>query len=425
MAALPNSNISTSLVANTLQTSSHDVGYLCSNQHGRTNKWSKHKPVIWNRTNVDSTPYEWYKAQDGRCGFKQIQWCSVQQVLQHYISNVPACWDYNPPTGGASAPYRLGDFRQYDKDAPQFIQSTVRKDDEYTVNRAWGTGTLTFTFDLYDTGTNVTLSDFDAMNIGISNDMRITALIYKGNNLPNTGSTLPDSIQYGTDLSIDHPNITIDFNEVTSSTSACNVVFCLSWVTQNENYLPIPYDDNHYFSAHVNLTNQVTAARILFNRIGTATSTGSTISPLSEMRKYADTSWSSFEYLKSEERGTLTIELQLTYSEDVQDDYVLYDDQQLYVTIDYTTNTGGTSHGYLDNLRVRQINGSSVSYPYTFARGTTHTITLVTQGADVTFPSNLQDGAVRLRLYDARQEEEIQWALHDMTIYVDMSPYND
>lgn len=30
MAALPNSNISTSLVANTLQTSSHDVGTLCT-----------------------------------------------------------------------------------------------------------------------------------------------------------------------------------------------------------------------------------------------------------------------------------------------------------------------------------------------------------------------------------------------------------
>lgn len=425
MAALPSSNISTTLVANTLQVSSRNVGYLCSNQHGRINKWSKYKPVVWNRITTDGTPYEWYKAQDGRCGFKQIQWCSVQQVLQHYISNVPACWDYNPPTGGASAPYRLGDFRHYDKDAPQFIQSTVRKDDEYTVNRAWGTGTLTFTFDMYNTGTNIVPSDFDAMNIGISNDMKITALIYKGNSLPNTGSTLPDSIQYGTNLSIDHPNITIDFNEVTFSTSACNVVFCLSWVTQNENYLPIPYDDNHYFSAHVNLTNQVTAANIQFKRIGTATSTGSTISPLSEMRKYSDTSWSSFEYLKSEERGILTIELQLTYSEDVQDDYVLYSDQQLYVTVDYTTNTGGTNHSQLDNLRVRQINGSSVSYPYTFARGTTYTITLATQGADVTFPSNLRDGAVRLRLYDARQEEEIQWALHDMTIYVDMSPYND
>lgn len=425
MAALPSTNISISQVANTLQVSSGDLGYLCSNLHGRINKWSKYKPVVWNRITTDGTPYEWYKAQDGKCGFKAIQWCSVQQVLDHYLTNTPSCWEYQPPTGGMASPYRLGDFRMYDKDAPQFIESNVKKDDSYIVNRAWGDPTLTFTFNMYDTGTNVTIDDFSNANIGLSSDVKITAFIYSGMVLPSSGATLPDSIQYGTDLNSEHPSITVDFNEVSFSSSACNVVFCLSWVTQNENYLPIPYTDNHYYVAKVSLTNQVTAARILFNRIGTATSSGSTISPLSDMRKYADPSYSGFEYLKSEERGILTLELELLYPQGVQDDYVLYSDDQLYVTIDYTTIQGGSNHGYLDNLKVRNINGSSFSYPYTFSKDKTHTITLATQGADVTFPTNLQDGAVRMRLYDNRQQEDVQWALCDQTIYVDMSPYNN
>lgn len=37
--ALPNSNITTTMVANELGTSSRDVGYLCT--HEGINKWSK------------------------------------------------------------------------------------------------------------------------------------------------------------------------------------------------------------------------------------------------------------------------------------------------------------------------------------------------------------------------------------------------
>ena len=40
--ALPNSNISTTLVGNTLGSGSRDVGTLCS--HPNVNMWSKRKP---------------------------------------------------------------------------------------------------------------------------------------------------------------------------------------------------------------------------------------------------------------------------------------------------------------------------------------------------------------------------------------------
>lgn len=424
MAALASSNISTSLVADTLQTSTHDVGALCSHQN--INKWSKYKPVIWPYTNTESLPTNMkrHQAEDGKCGFKGIQWMSVQQILDHYLGRGLSCWEYARPTGGASAPYRLGDFRGYDHNAPMFLQSTFTKDDEIDINRAWGDATYTFNFNVFDTGTNITLSDFSNAHIGLDNSARITALIYAGNNLPSTGSTLPDSIQYGSDLSSGTASITIDFQQVTSSTSACNIVFCLSFVTQSTNYLPIPYDDNHYYCMKVNLTNQVTTARVLFDKIGFAQMNGTVVSPIADFRTYADPSYSGFKWFKAEERGVLTIDLEVTSDDNIVSEFVLSHNNDLLITIDYTDNLGQLQHGYLSNLLIRQINGTTPSFPHTFPAGTTQTIRLQTQGADVTFPTGMQDGVVRLRIYDNRAEESIQWALHDISIYVDMSPYN-
>lgn len=425
MAALPNSNISTSLVANTLQTSSHNVGALCS--HENINKWSKYKPLIWPYTNLSNLPVNMqrHQAADGKCGFKDIQWMDVQQILDHYLGEGLNCWEYARPTGGASAPYRLGDFRGYDHDAPMFLQSTIIKGDEIRINRAIGSATYTFNFNVYDTGTNITIDDFSNAHIGLDGNAKITALIYAGTNLPNTGSILPDSIQYGTTLNSDQVSITVDFREVTSSTSACNVVFCLSFVTQSENYLPIPYDDNHYYCMKVSLTNQVTDANVHFHQLGFAESNGTTVSPIADIRTYADPTYSGFRPFKVVERGVLTVDLQITSSDEIVDEYKLYRNNDLLVTIDYTDNLGQLQHSYLTNLLIRQINGTTPQFPHTFPAGSTQTVRLQTQGADVTFPAGMQDGVINLRLYDNRPDEDVQWALDSRNIYVDMSPYND
>lgn len=425
MAALANSNISTSLVANTLQTSTHNVGALCSHQN--INKWSKYKPVIWPYTNTENLPtnMQRYQAADGKCGFKDIQWMSVQQILNHYLGNGLDCWEYAKPTGGASAPYRLGDFRGYDHNAPMFLQSTFAKDDEIRINRAVGQPTYTFNFNYYDTGTNITLNDFSNAHIGLDSSAKITALIYAGTNLPNTGSTLPDSIQYGSSIGSDQVSITVDFNKITSSTMACNVVFCLSFVTQSENYIPIPYDDDHYYCMKVSLTNQATDANITFKQIGFAESNGTVVSPIADIRTYADPSYSGFKYFKAIERGVLTVDLQVTSADDITKEYTLSHNNDLLVTIDYTDNLGQPQHSYLSDLLIRQINGSTATFPYTFPAGSTRTVRLQTQGADVTFPTGMQDGAVRLRIYDNRPDEDVQWALHDITIYVDLQPFNN
>lgn len=45
--------ITTTAVANNLGVSSHAVGYLCSNNHGKTNPFAKYKPVRLDSLKVD------------------------------------------------------------------------------------------------------------------------------------------------------------------------------------------------------------------------------------------------------------------------------------------------------------------------------------------------------------------------------------
>lgn len=111
--------VTTTDVCNTLQVSAHKVGYLCSNQHGRTNPFSKHKPVILpvNSTTPGTrftdiygrawnTETDWFRGTSGSFGFS----VPTDANAQNPDTNA---WTYLPPTGGSSAPYRLGDFRGY------------------------------------------------------------------------------------------------------------------------------------------------------------------------------------------------------------------------------------------------------------------------------------------------------------------------
>lgn len=105
MAALPNSNISTSLVANTLQTSSHDVGTLCT--HSSINMWSKWKPINANVTTLTDTVLQQHDYG--------ILAPSSSSTIQDALGK---SWTYDRPKGGSTSPYRLGDFRKYDHGVP-------------------------------------------------------------------------------------------------------------------------------------------------------------------------------------------------------------------------------------------------------------------------------------------------------------------
>lgn len=90
--ALPNTNISTTLVGDLVGSLLRNVSGLCI--HANVNKWSKKKP-----TSMVGFPTEWYKASDNFYGLDPVN-----------------DWAYIKPSGGPSSPYRLGDFRGYEHD---------------------------------------------------------------------------------------------------------------------------------------------------------------------------------------------------------------------------------------------------------------------------------------------------------------------
>ncbi len=88
--ALPNSNISTTLVGQTLGTSSRDVGTLCT--HPSINEWSPYKPISSGAITLNEA------FREDVSGFL---------IIGRYLS-------YNKPTGGVNSLFRLGDFRGYE-----------------------------------------------------------------------------------------------------------------------------------------------------------------------------------------------------------------------------------------------------------------------------------------------------------------------
>ena len=109
--ALPNTGISTSLVRSTIGAATNDVGSLCT--HPNINKWSKWKPVSFNSVNGLTVA----NLQSANFGLQP------SASSTSYASVVSLKWGYNRPAGGASSPYRLGDFRNYNHTAMAICQA--------------------------------------------------------------------------------------------------------------------------------------------------------------------------------------------------------------------------------------------------------------------------------------------------------------
>lgn len=80
-----------------------DVGGLCANGHGKTNRWAKYKPVKKQNILRPLTDSE-RKAEN---------WGLEIPVGQLLLSMAGREWRYVPPAGGMSSPYRLADFNGY------------------------------------------------------------------------------------------------------------------------------------------------------------------------------------------------------------------------------------------------------------------------------------------------------------------------
>lgn len=160
MAAL-STPINTTKVANTIQSSSRNVGVLCT--ASTINKWSKHKPIRypkvdgllekeWRGTTADILQNIIYGLKVGTGG---MNWKDLHNTNYEYVGR---------PTGGANAPYRLGDFRGYDHDARPSLYGFPGNEEFYY----WDVeGSLSITIINDWNGTNTTginLSDLTDLN---------------------------------------------------------------------------------------------------------------------------------------------------------------------------------------------------------------------------------------------------------------------
>lgn len=116
--ALPTTGISTSLVGTTLGVSTRSVGNLCRSES--INMWSKMKPVRKSKVTPMIIPDDF---QSVNYGIGIPSYATVQALYNNMLSSSPQ-WIYERPNGGASQPFRIGDFRKYDHTAVKAVAGT-------------------------------------------------------------------------------------------------------------------------------------------------------------------------------------------------------------------------------------------------------------------------------------------------------------
>lgn len=149
---------------------SNDVGYLCSNNHGQTNMWSKFKPIHFADTVVPLTDAQYKTALYGL----------TYRTSNAFLDVLYTGWTYNPPTGGAASPYRLTDFERYYHNAKTFLN----KNQSIT----WYSQTNQFTYfslNYNDTNTLYELSRDDLFQSTALSDYYLAVILWDIQLTPN------------------------------------------------------------------------------------------------------------------------------------------------------------------------------------------------------------------------------------------------
>ena len=123
---LGTTDISIMTVRNILGYPSTDLGTLCSCGEEYINIWSPYKPINYNGLTLSDT------IRNTHSGFK---------IVNNYLQ-------YDPPVGGSTSPYRLGDFRGYKSDAAK-PSNVTEKQDIFVSTAANISDYRTFAFNYY------------------------------------------------------------------------------------------------------------------------------------------------------------------------------------------------------------------------------------------------------------------------------------
>lgn len=136
---LPNTGITSTIVANAIGAGSRKWSVLCT--HPNINKWSKWKPVR-HPTKTPLTDSQLASTDSGLIPFGST----------NYNDSVTSKWIYQRPTGSDSSPYRLGDFRNYNHDAlpPVTLPNNVHISNQTSHTFALGINNETGDIELVD-----------------------------------------------------------------------------------------------------------------------------------------------------------------------------------------------------------------------------------------------------------------------------------
>lgn len=241
--------VNTTDVGTILKNSSHTLSVLC--KAPTINKWSKYKPVKYPLANTSGFP-DWYKANDGFCGF-DVGWAQASDPSLTNIVNAykKGTWNYNPPTGGASAPYRIGDFKGYDNNAVPFLESRINKGSILEVN-VMSSNALTLFVYYNDNASSVQISDFGNAAVGLDRS-HLAASLYNGNPLENSTATRLQTVI--SDDPVDRRGtVTFNFTQNDIGTTRWVMLFLASTTVSNN--MCIPYNDSNYFLFKVNITQE-------------------------------------------------------------------------------------------------------------------------------------------------------------------------
>lgn len=132
-------------VKSLLGESSNDLATLCKSS--KINVWAKYKPTDYNAAFAD----DWSKGKDGNYGLnitvdnRVSSWSAL--VAEYSKANNGYSNIYKRPSGGATSPYRLGDFRGYNHKAKPEISdylaaSNYMEDSQISLSVAYNAVTV-------------------------------------------------------------------------------------------------------------------------------------------------------------------------------------------------------------------------------------------------------------------------------------------
>lgn len=183
--SLESTGITTSLVGNTIGSSSRNVGVLCTSP--LINEWSKWKPIS---SNVKTMTLAELKNKN--YGISILSANTIDSLVTQIQNNGNLGYKYNKPTGGANSPYRLGDFRNYNHSAAIPVGASYKDDDRVYVGGVTSSNHASYETELMgmenidggDSATYLCKDDLYTVYDSIGNkiDLKRAALVTDGNN---------------------------------------------------------------------------------------------------------------------------------------------------------------------------------------------------------------------------------------------------